>query len=316
MFHGLPGSAHPPPHGGGFGTKVSSRHKTWSAHESVKEGNGGGGGGGGIAGKLREIAGLCSAITKISQSLKEPFLLRRGHTGHQEAHEVDRQKAIAEGLRKIADPPPPPHKSVLESANPRMDLECASGCPWSTARATAPSPGRPTPGVVKQDKSSRGSVDTTNTRSDPQRVRMCSGERPIGAAKGKQSDTEALCQPPPRWLPDAKAGVSLRLGARGHAPPFVPRLPHVSGAAGLGLELGADALDALEAVQQLGVGHVLHHLQAVELDAVRVIVERPGEGVLQPPLHVQQDHERERQQERRGVQQLRVVPGGPREDLQ
>ena len=62
----------------------------------------------------------------------------------------------------------------------------------------SPFPGRPTPGVVKQDKSSRGSVDTTKTRSDPQRVRMSSGERPIGAAKGKQSDTEALCQPPPR----------------------------------------------------------------------------------------------------------------------
>ena len=26
---------------------------------------------------------------------------------------------------------------------------------------------------------------------------MSSGERPIGAAKGKQTDTEALCQPPP-----------------------------------------------------------------------------------------------------------------------
>ena len=26
---------------------------------------------------------------------------------------------------------------------------------------------------------------------------MGSGERPIGAAKGNQSDTEALCQPPP-----------------------------------------------------------------------------------------------------------------------
>ena len=26
---------------------------------------------------------------------------------------------------------------------------------------------------------------------------MSSGERPIGAAKGKQCDTEALCQPPP-----------------------------------------------------------------------------------------------------------------------
>ena len=26
---------------------------------------------------------------------------------------------------------------------------------------------------------------------------MSSGERPIGTAKGKQTDTEALCQPPP-----------------------------------------------------------------------------------------------------------------------
>ena len=83
----------------------------------------------------------------------------------------------------LCQPPPPP---------PAFD-----GCTWSTARATAPSPGRPTPGVVKQDTSSGGSVDTTKTRSDPQRVRMSSGERPIGAAKGKQSDTEALCHPPP-----------------------------------------------------------------------------------------------------------------------
>ena len=30
---------------------------------------------------------------------------------------------------------------------------------------------------------------------------MSSGERPIGAAKGKQSDTEALCQPPAPPLP-------------------------------------------------------------------------------------------------------------------
>ena len=37
----------------------------------------------------------------------------------------------------------------------------------------------------------------TKTRSDPQRVRMRSGERPIGATKGKQPNTEALCQPPP-----------------------------------------------------------------------------------------------------------------------
>ena len=30
---------------------------------------------------------------------------------------------------------------------------------------------------------------------------MSGGERPIGAAKGKQSDTEALCQPPPPFCP-------------------------------------------------------------------------------------------------------------------
>ena len=36
-----------------------------------------------------------------------------------------------------ADAHPRALKSVLESANPRMDSECASGCPWSTARATA-----------------------------------------------------------------------------------------------------------------------------------------------------------------------------------
>ena len=60
-----------------------------------------------------------------------------------------------------------------------------------------PVSGTADPGVVKQDKSSRGSVDTTKTRPDPQRVRMCKGERPIGAAKGKQSHTTASCQIPP-----------------------------------------------------------------------------------------------------------------------
>ena len=57
----------------------------------------------------------------------------------------------------------------------------------------------PPHGVVKQDKSSGGSVDTTKTRSDPQRVGMCKGERPMGAGKGKQTKTMASFQPsPPR----------------------------------------------------------------------------------------------------------------------
>ena len=69
--------------------------------------------------------------------------------------------------------------------------------PLVNSTGNSPSPGRPTPGVVKQDKSSGGSVETTKTQSDPQRVRMSSGERPKGAAKGKQPNPEALCQPPP-----------------------------------------------------------------------------------------------------------------------
>ena len=71
------------------------------------------------------------------------------------------------------------------------------GCPAPPPPRNSPSPGQPTPGVVKKDKSSGGSVDTTKTRSGPQRVRMSSGERPMGAAKGKQRNAEALCQPPP-----------------------------------------------------------------------------------------------------------------------
>ena len=60
-----------------------------------------------------------------------------------------------------------------------------------------PVSGTADPGVVKQDKSSWGSVDTTKTRSDPQRVGMYNGERLIGTTKGKQTNTMALCQPTP-----------------------------------------------------------------------------------------------------------------------
>ena len=97
-------------------------------------------------------------------------------------------------------PPPPPPPPAQVSAGVCKPPRGLGGCIWMplvNGTGNSPSPGRPTPGVVKQDKSSGGSVDTTKTRSDPQRVRMCSGERPMGAAKGKQPNTEALCQPPP-----------------------------------------------------------------------------------------------------------------------
>ena len=88
------------------------------------------------------------------------------------------------------------HKSVLESANPAWTRSVHLDAPGQR-HGQQPVSGTADPGLVKQDKSSRGSIDTTKTRSGPQRVRMSSGERPIGATKGKQSDTEALCQPPP-----------------------------------------------------------------------------------------------------------------------
>ena len=91
-----------------------------------------------------------------------------------------------------ADTHPSAHKSVLESAS--MDSGCASGRTGSTAQATAS--GTADPGVVKQEKSSRGSVDTTKTRSDPQRVRMSSGERPIGAAKANNLIPRPCAKPP------------------------------------------------------------------------------------------------------------------------
>ena len=94
---------------------------------------------------------------------------------------------------------PSAHKSVLEWANPAWTQSVHLDAPGQR-HGQQPVSGIADPGVVKQDKSSRGSVDTTKTRSDPQRVRMSSGEKPIGAAKGKQSDTEALCQTPPGTL--------------------------------------------------------------------------------------------------------------------
>ena len=116
----------------------------------------------------------------------------------------------------LGTPPPtiaPVRKVIPQTHTPARSSQCWSrqtpawtrrvhlDAPGQRHGATAPFPGRPTPGVVKQDKSSGGSVDTTKTRSGPRRVRMSSGERPIGAAKGKQSDTEALCQPPPHYIP-------------------------------------------------------------------------------------------------------------------
>ena len=93
-----------------------------------------------------------------------------------------------------ADAHPSAHKSVLKSANPAWTRSVHLDAPGQW-HGQQPVSRTADPGVVKQDKSSRGSVDTTKTRSDPQRVRMSSGERPMGAAKGKQPNTESVSYP-------------------------------------------------------------------------------------------------------------------------
>ena len=73
-----------------------------------------------------------------------------------------------------ADAHPSLLKSVLESANPAWTQSVHLDAPGQR-HGQQPVSGTADPGVVKQDKSSRGSVDTTKTRSGPRRVRMSSG---------------------------------------------------------------------------------------------------------------------------------------------
>ena len=105
-----------------------------------------------------------------------------------------------------ADAHTSPHKSLLELANPTRTWSVHVDAPGQRHGQQSIC-GTGDPGVVKQGKSSRGSVDTTNTCWDPQRAGMYNGERAIGAAKGKQTNTMASCQPPP---PPRKQGLADR----------------------------------------------------------------------------------------------------------
>ena len=97
------------------------------------------------------------------------------------------------------------------------------------------------------DTSSGGSVDTTKTRSDPQRVRMSSGRRPTGTAKGKHPNTEALCHPPP---PPRRVGLDPTLARRRCGP-----------CRGLPLPLPTPAARTSRRTQ--GSGHVVFRTRAI-----------------------------------------------------
>ena len=117
-----------------------------------------------------------------------------------------------------ADAHPSAHKSVLELANPAWTQSVHLDAPGQR-HGQQPVSGTADPGVVKQDKSSRGSIVTTKTRSGPQRVGMYNGERPIGAAKGKQTNTMASCQPP---LPLQVKDSLLKRRTRTHTQKYQP----------------------------------------------------------------------------------------------
>ena len=62
-------------------------------------------------------------------------------------------------------------------------------------------------------------------------VRMSSGERPIGAAKGKQSYTETLCQPPPPCASTAAVPKRLSHKATYFSPSLRPQVRLGAGSA-------------------------------------------------------------------------------------
>ena len=114
-----------------------------------------------------------------------------------------------------AEPPPPEEEVRLQEETEQVIAAAAVGVRallprlWPSADLLPPAVAgpclvheslgpNPPPPRSKDALPPPPPVDTTKTRSGPRRVRMSSGERPMGAARGTmQSDTEALCQPPP-----------------------------------------------------------------------------------------------------------------------
>ena len=83
------------------------------------------------------------------------------------------------------------HKSVLESANPAWTRSVYLDAPGQR-HGQQPVSGTADPGLVKQDKSSRGNQNTFGP-TEGQNVQG----REYRRRKGKQTNTMALCRPPP-----------------------------------------------------------------------------------------------------------------------
>ena len=148
--------------------------------------------GNGAGGKETTRGGRRAGQTALAKTVAEPR--RRPRKGQQGKNHLVVQSPCQENYP--ADTHTSADKSVLESASPAWTRSVHLDAPgqWHGQQPVSGTANRV---GVKQDNSSRGSVDATGTRSDPQWVGMRIGERPIGAAKNKQTNTMASCQPPP-----------------------------------------------------------------------------------------------------------------------
>ena len=139
----------------------------------------------------------------LSGSLDPPFCLAPFAPPETQHHR--RAPGGGGGLDPPTPPSPPPQKGPC-------------GAVGVLAHMHSPPTHRLPPG---------GSVDTTKTRLGPQRVRMSGGERPRGAARDKQSDTGALCQPSPPPRPRPRTRGVTPPPPRGHSPTTPqPHNPH------------------------------------------------------------------------------------------
>ena len=96
-------------------------------------------------------------------------------------------------------PPPPPARAQVSAGvgKPPHGLVVCIRMHLVNGTGNSPSPGRPTPGVVKQDKSCGGSVDTTKTRLGPPEGQNEQWREANGRRQRQTIRYRGLVPPPP-----------------------------------------------------------------------------------------------------------------------
>ena len=160
--------------------------------------------------------------------------------------------------------PPPPKKAPAALYPPRQD---GHGGPRETGqgeretqrevtgqgRPRSPTMVQSAEGgtVVKQDKSSGGSGDTTETRSGPQRVRMCDGEEANGRRHRQTNQRHGAVPTPQQKEPRAEVGAVKGLREEESAIDVCPMTNAVASPPSHSLRSGA----GLRSAARLRMGH-------------------------------------------------------------